>query len=124
MGAANPDAAFVACVTAVQTRHVGSGPPPIQASNEQKLELYGLYKQAMLGDNNLPAPWVWQLTEHAKWSAWRARRGMSKSKAKSEYVRAVRRLLPPIEAPIANADAARVLAQLRRVIAKEDQQQH
>ena len=55
--------------------------------------LYGLYKQATVGDCNIPQPWAVQLEARAKWDAWNSQKGKSSDKAKKEYVRLVERLL-------------------------------
>ncbi len=55
--------------------------------NNGKLKLYGLYKQATVGDNNTSQPWAVQMEARAKWEAWTANKGMSKEKAKEEYVK-------------------------------------
>jgi hypothetical protein len=59
--------------------------------------LYGLFKQAPVGDNARPAPWRWQLTEYAN-------------------VRAVQSLLPTASVPIANQRAAADIRTLREQI--------
>ncbi|CAH8581682.1 unnamed protein product [Schistosoma guineensis] len=39
------------------------------------LELYGLYKQATVGDNNTCAPGILDLKGKAKWNAWNGKKG-------------------------------------------------
>lgn len=36
-------------------------------SNDQKLQFYGLYKQATVGDVNTPQPWSINMVAKAKW---------------------------------------------------------
>lgn len=36
-------------------------------SNEQKLQFYGLYKQATVGNVNTPQPWSINMVAKAKW---------------------------------------------------------
>lgn len=36
-------------------------------SNDQKLQFYGLYKQATIGDVNTPEPWSINMVAKAKW---------------------------------------------------------
>lgn len=43
-------------------------------SNDELLELYGLYKQATVGDNTSSKPWI-DLKGRAKWDAWESRKG-------------------------------------------------
>ena len=51
-----------------------------------RLEMYGLYKQATLGDNTSSQPWAVQLEASAKWDAWTANKGISKEDAMQKYV--------------------------------------
>ncbi|VDM28290.1 unnamed protein product [Toxocara canis] len=43
-------------------------------SNDELLELYGLYKQATVGDNTISKPWI-DVKGRAKWDAWEGRKG-------------------------------------------------
>jgi diazepam-binding inhibitor (GABA receptor modulating acyl-CoA-binding protein) len=108
---------FAACVAAVRRPFTGEGEPPIRPSTSDKLLLYGLFKQATVGDNTRPAPWRWQLTEYAKWHAWSSQHGSAKADAKLAYVRAVQSLLPPASVPIADQRAAADIRRLREQIA-------
>ena len=62
-------------------------------SDEQKTEVYGLYKQGLNGDNSAAAPYAIQLEAKAKWSAWESKKGMSQDDAKQAYVDFVTPLL-------------------------------
>lgn len=54
---------------------------------EQVKELYGLYKQATLGDNTSEKPGIFAgLEARGKWDAWESKKGMSKEDAKQAYV--------------------------------------
>lgn len=44
-------------------------------SNEEMLEIYGLFKQATAGDNTTSQPWAIQLEAAAKWNAWTGLKG-------------------------------------------------
>ncbi|XP_041844876.1 acyl-CoA-binding domain-containing protein 7-like isoform X2 [Melanotaenia boesemani] len=55
-------------------------------SNEEMLTLYGLYKQALIGDINTDKPGVLDATGNAKWNAWNSRKGISKDDAMSTYI--------------------------------------
>uniref|UniRef100_K3Y0G4 ACB domain-containing protein n=1 Tax=Setaria italica TaxID=4555 RepID=K3Y0G4_SETIT len=57
---------------------------PESTTNANKLILYGLYKQATVGDVN---------TDRAKWDAWKAVEGKSKEEAMSDYITKVKQLL-------------------------------
>jgi len=55
-------------------------------SSAELLELYGLYKQAIVGDVNVAAPWAVQLEAKAKWDAWNSHKGMSQADARAAYI--------------------------------------
>jgi diazepam-binding inhibitor (GABA receptor modulating acyl-CoA-binding protein) len=55
-------------------------------NNDDLQVIYGLYKQATVGDVNTPEPSFYQLTEKAKWNAWAKNKGKSSDQAKQEYV--------------------------------------
>ena len=59
---------------------------PVQPSNEQRLEFYGLFKQATEGDCNIAQPWAVQLEARAKWDSWNSRKGMAKEECEKAYV--------------------------------------
>lgn len=61
-------------------------PPRAGVSNDQKLKVYGLFKQANTGDNQEAAPWAIQLEKKAKWDAWTLNKGKTKQQAMAEYV--------------------------------------
>ncbi|XP_051812273.1 acyl-CoA-binding protein homolog isoform X3 [Acanthochromis polyacanthus] len=56
-------------------------------TNEELLELYGLYKQATVGDINTDRPGLTDPKGKAKWDAWEGRKGMSKDDSMSAYVK-------------------------------------
>ncbi|KAF8775774.1 hypothetical protein HU200_004156 [Digitaria exilis] len=89
---------------------------PESTTNENKLILYGLYKQATVGDVNtgkyafLSAsksycsddttfhvlsrrPGIFSMKERAKWDAWKAVEGKSKEEAMTDYITKVKQLL-------------------------------
>lgn len=55
-------------------------------SDTQLLELYGLFKQATIGDNETTSPWAIQVKERAKWDAWNSNKGMLKEEAMQNYI--------------------------------------
>ncbi|HKY63346.1 MAG TPA: acyl-CoA-binding protein [bacterium] len=61
-------------------------------SNDQLLQLYGLYKQATEGDVHGPKPGMLDLKGKAKYSAWEKQKGKSAEKAMSAYVSLVKKL--------------------------------
>uniref|UniRef100_A0A3P9B753 Acyl-CoA-binding protein n=1 Tax=Maylandia zebra TaxID=106582 RepID=A0A3P9B753_9CICH len=64
-----------------------------QKPNQQEMgDLYGLYKQATVGDINTERPGFLDFTGKAKWDAWNARKGLSKEEAMAKYVALVEEL--------------------------------
>jgi len=57
-------------------------------SNDNMLKLYSYYKQATIGDCNIPKPsGILNLKEKSKWTAWNNLKGTTSDSAKSEYVK-------------------------------------
>ncbi len=44
-------------------------------TQDQQLQFYGLYKQGLMGDVNIPKPSIFDMTASAKWNAWKALEG-------------------------------------------------
>jgi diazepam-binding inhibitor (GABA receptor modulating acyl-CoA-binding protein) len=61
----------------------------IQPTDTEKLKIYGLYKQAIDGDNKIDMPYSIQYKAKAKWQAWKDNSGKTKDKAKLEYIELV-----------------------------------
>ena len=57
------------------------------------LDLYGLYKQATVGDVSGKRPGMFDLRGRAKYDAWASRKGMTREQAMDEYVKTVNHLL-------------------------------
>ncbi|XP_001353336.1 acyl-CoA-binding protein homolog [Drosophila miranda] len=55
-------------------------------SDDEFLELYALFKQASVGDNNTSKPGLLDLKGKAKWEAWNKQKGKSTEAAQKEYV--------------------------------------
>jgi len=55
-------------------------------TDEEMLEIYGLYKQATVGDNTTAQPWAVQMEARAKWEAWEKNKGTDKATAESKYI--------------------------------------
>ena len=55
-------------------------------NDEELLHIYGLYKQATVGDCNLPEPGFFQFKEKQKWTAWNQKRGLQQNTAKQSYI--------------------------------------
>lgn len=61
--------------------------------NDTLLTLYSLYKQSTVGKCNTSKPWAFQLEAKAKWEAWNGLGNLSKTDAKTKYVKLVNGLL-------------------------------
>ncbi|KAI8823859.1 acyl-CoA-binding protein 1 [Chytriomyces cf. hyalinus JEL632] len=61
-------------------------------NNDELLALYGLFKQATVGDNTTAKPGMLELQAGAKWGAWTKNQGMSKADAEAQYVALVESL--------------------------------
>ena len=59
-------------------------------SNEKKLEIYALFKQATVGDVNTQRPGMMDFKGKAKWDAWKAKEGTSQDDAKEAYIELVK----------------------------------
>ncbi|XP_041649052.1 acyl-CoA-binding domain-containing protein 7 [Cheilinus undulatus] len=55
-------------------------------TDQELLDLYGLYKQALVGDIDTERPGMLDLKGKAKWDAWNSRKGMSKEDAMAAYI--------------------------------------
>jgi diazepam-binding inhibitor (GABA receptor modulating acyl-CoA-binding protein) len=62
-------------------------------SNEEFLNLYGLFKQATVGDNKTSKPGMFDMKGQFKWKAWKDKSGMSQDDAADAYVALVDELL-------------------------------
>ncbi|WP_411026776.1 acyl-CoA-binding protein, partial [Salmonella sp. s54395] len=56
------------------------------------LELYGLYKQATVGDCNTERPGMLDMKGKYKWDAWNSRKGMTTSESEQKYIAKVNEL--------------------------------
>ncbi|MBL0422275.1 acyl-CoA-binding protein [Ramlibacter sp. AW1] len=65
----------------VRSRQLSARP-----DNATLLKIYGLYKQATLGDVDQPKPGMGDLVGRAKWDAWSTLRGTPPEEAKRRYV--------------------------------------
>ncbi|MEY2705392.1 MAG: hypothetical protein RL407_1454 [Bacteroidota bacterium] len=61
-------------------------------SNEELLRLYGLYKQATVGDNEEERPGGFDFKAAAKYNAWLILKGKSKEEATQSYLALVAEL--------------------------------
>eukprot|EP00995_Heteronema_vittatum_P010702 NODE_6217_length_464_cov_223.173494_g4708_i0.p2 GENE.NODE_6217_length_464_cov_223.173494_g4708_i0~~NODE_6217_length_464_cov_223.173494_g4708_i0.p2 ORF type:complete len:143 (-),score=64.69 NODE_6217_length_464_cov_223.173494_g4708_i0:35-439(-) len=63
------------------------------ASNDDKLRLYSLYKQALEGDCATKAPGMFDFAGAAKWKAWKSLAGTPAPAAMEQYVTFANELL-------------------------------
>ncbi|CAK9297695.1 unnamed protein product [Gordionus sp. m RMFG-2023] len=61
--------------------------------NNELLELYGLFKQATVGDCNTEKPGLLDIKEKAKWESWNAKKGMTKENAMKAYIKLAESLI-------------------------------
>ena len=61
--------------------------------NDTLLSLYGLYKQATVGECNIEEPYKIYYKEHAKYKAWINNKDMSKENSMKAYIKLVKKIL-------------------------------
>nr|XP_048317017.1 acyl-CoA-binding domain-containing protein 7 [Myodes glareolus] len=62
--------------------------------DEELKEIYGLYKQSIIGDINIGAcPVMLDMKGKAKWEAWSLKKGLSKEDAMRAYISKARELI-------------------------------
>ncbi|EKM78085.1 hypothetical protein AGABI1DRAFT_114914 [Agaricus bisporus var. burnettii JB137-S8] len=66
---------------------------PVQPTQDDQLFFYARFKQATIGDVNIPRPGMLDFTGKAKWDAWNEIKGKSKEDAMKEYVEKLLKLL-------------------------------
>lgn len=66
---------------------------PTRPSDEELLNLYGLYKQATVGDNETTKPGMFDFKGKYKWESWDKLKGIPQEEAESKYIALVDELL-------------------------------
>ncbi|ODV58685.1 long-chain fatty acid transporter ACB1 [Ascoidea rubescens DSM 1968] len=66
---------------------------PKTPDNDELLELYGLYKQATIGDNKTDKPNAFNFKAKYKWEAWKDLEGTSQEEAEELYIKLVDKLI-------------------------------
>ncbi|KAG0049217.1 Acyl-CoA-binding domain-containing protein 1 [Gryganskiella cystojenkinii] len=80
-----PSAEFTAAADKVKTLTVSP-------SNDDLLELYALFKQTTVGDNDTTRPGFTDFKGKAKWDAWTAKKGLASAEAEKQYIALVAKL--------------------------------
>ncbi|MGJ7548553.1 acyl-CoA-binding protein [Pseudomonas alloputida] len=62
-------------------------------TDAEMLELYGLYKQATVGDINTTRPGMFDVQGKARWDAWNSRKGLKTDDAEKQYAAIANRLI-------------------------------
>jgi diazepam-binding inhibitor (GABA receptor modulating acyl-CoA-binding protein) len=65
----------------------------LKLSDDKKLEVYALFKQATVGDVNTERPGMLDFKGKAKWDAWNSKKGTTQDEAKQQYIELVGGLL-------------------------------
>ncbi|GMH37782.1 hypothetical protein BSKO_05655 [Bryopsis sp. KO-2023] len=65
---------------------------PSNITNDEKLALYGLFKQAKFGDNTAAKPGILDIQGRKKWFAWEEHKGKDSETAMKEYIAKVEEL--------------------------------
>uniref|UniRef100_A0A8C5RXL2 Enoyl-CoA delta isomerase 2 n=1 Tax=Laticauda laticaudata TaxID=8630 RepID=A0A8C5RXL2_LATLA len=71
-----------------------------EPSNDIKLKLYALYKQATVGSCNIPKPSMLDFVNKAKWDAWNSLGSMTQDNARQSYIELVSSLIPAEPSPV------------------------
>jgi len=77
-----------------------------KVSTDNKLALYGLYKQATVGQCKTGAPSLVEMTERAKWSAWQKLGDMSRTTAMEGYIAFIKILDPSCSGVLCHSHAS------------------
>ena len=72
----------------------------VKMKDEELLQIYGLYKQGTVGDNNTAQPGMLDFKGKGKWNAWNGLKGKSKEEAQAEYIAVARTLLQKYKIPV------------------------
>ncbi|KAK6531792.1 hypothetical protein TWF694_002958 [Orbilia ellipsospora] len=67
-------------------------------TDDELLDLYGLFKQATVGDVNTTRPGMMAFEAKYKWDAWKKNEGTSQEEAEAQYIKLVEDLAKTYEA--------------------------
>jgi peroxisomal 3,2-trans-enoyl-CoA isomerase len=76
----------------------------VSISNDTKLKLYGLYKQATDGVCSVPKPSLTDFIGRSKWTSWSSLGKMTKQDAQKQYIQVVEQLFPDVS-PLEKAES-------------------
>ncbi|GMM34528.1 long-chain fatty acid transporter [Saccharomycopsis crataegensis] len=62
-------------------------------TDDELLELYGLFKQATVGDNTTTKPGAFDFKGKYKWASWDKLKGTSQEDAEKQYIELVTNLI-------------------------------
>jgi diazepam-binding inhibitor (GABA receptor modulator, acyl-CoA-binding protein) len=62
-------------------------------TNDELKELYGLFKQATIGDVNISKPGLLDFKGRDKWNAWNQKKGLSKHTSEVNYITLINNLI-------------------------------
>lgn len=62
-------------------------------NSEELLELYGWYKQATVGDINIPKPSLLNFKDSSKWNSWNEKKGNDVYNSEVNYIKFVNKLI-------------------------------
>eukprot|EP00759_Apiculatamorpha_spiralis_P019395 PhF_6_TR25455/c1_g1_i1/m.35223 len=74
------------------------------ATNDDKLQLYALFKQATVGPCNTPKPGVFDVVGQAKWNAWKKLGDEDAMTSKCKYVALVRKFVKDSPVAVPSSD--------------------
>ncbi|GMM28632.1 long-chain fatty acid transporter [Martiniozyma asiatica (nom. inval.)] len=66
---------------------------PSKPTDDELLQLYGLFKQATIGDNTTQKPGVFDFKGKYKWESWDKLKGTSQQEAEEKYIELVDSLI-------------------------------
>ena len=72
---------------------------PLPINNEQKLDLYALFKQSTEGSPKGLPPSRLKIAEREKFLAWKSKENLTKEQAMQEYVSILTKLVPNWKKP-------------------------
>lgn len=66
---------------------------PLIISDDIKLKMYALFKQATVGDNCIEKPFILNMKERKKWYSWNDLKNKDKDSSKLEYIQESKKVI-------------------------------